>query len=287
MQRAAYLFFGLLFVGYLLLTRTQVTRQPAITAAREVQSPPAIKAVSNLAIEPDAQASETAEETVPPAEPQAAEVAAADEPQAAKHHFVSSVDDSRLCHICGENIYHAIHIWKNVAGILDGETPAPQAVASSPSYAEQMLAADSRLRAARGKVPRKLDWRLCQAAQDHANYCARTGYFDHHVNGDPRIRARRYGFPATDSIRSVTENMTCITQTVGGAFNAFRNSREHYQTILDDSYDLAGFAVAWEGKPSPVWVAVYGTEQPAAAQPAYWQPIYQPRFKRAILPWRR
>lgn len=43
------------------------------------------------------------------------ETAVASESEMAKHYFVPSVDTATLCHVCGENIYQPIHLWKNVS----------------------------------------------------------------------------------------------------------------------------------------------------------------------------
>lgn len=143
----------------------------------------------------------------------------------------------------------------------------PRASAAQFTVAEQMLAESNRIRALVGKPPQVLDPRLTSAAQEWVNYLVRTGQYSHYVNGDyrqgnPRTRARKYGFPATDSIYSVSENLTVSCQTAEEAFDDWRKSPSHYETVLGD-FDLAGFAMAEGGPYGNFWCAVYGNEAAA------------------------
>jgi len=92
---------------------------------------------------------------------------------------------------------------------------------------------------------------LTAAAQDHANYMARTGQFSHYTNGGPQGRAYKYGFGG-----GVRENIA----TGGGVDNAFvmwQNSGAHYASIVSATTD-AGFGYAVGPNGATYYVGVYG-----------------------------
>jgi hypothetical protein len=93
---------------------------------------------------------------------------------------------------------------------------------------------------------------LTQAAQDHANYMARTGQFSHYTNLGPQGRANKYGFSG-----GVLENIA----TGGGPENAFvmwQNSGAHYSSIVSGTTD-AGFGYAVGPNGATYFVGIYGT----------------------------
>lgn len=149
----------------------------------------------------------------------------------------------------------AVLLWQT---IVLGQLPP----LDETDVAEQMLTESNRIRAASGKPPQTLDQRLCQAAQDQANYCASTGYFDHYVNGNPRRRAAKYGFPVQDenSLDSVKENLAGNFHSVPNAFSGWQRSSGHYATMLEDR-PLCGFGMA-TGRSGNVFCAVYGNDHP-------------------------
>jgi uncharacterized protein YkwD len=138
------------------------------------------------------------------------------------------------------------------------ETQIFEDLPSGATLADQMLAENNRIRAAAGKPPQILDPRLCQAAQEQAEYLARTHYFDHYVNGTPRTRAARYGFPVRDAndMEAVKENIAGGFQSLENAFNGWVHSSGHYETMLENR-PLCGFGVA---KDKSRWVALYGDD---------------------------
>ncbi len=140
------------------------------------------------------------------------------------------------------------------------------------SITEQMLAENNRIRAAAGKPPQQLDQRLCQAAQNQADYCARTGAFDHYVNGNPRKRAASFGFPIQheNDLNSVKEILAGNFSNIPNAFSGWQQSSGHYATMLEDR-PLCGFGVA-RGGFGNVWCAVYGREHPQVAS----EPVQHP-----------
>lgn len=131
----------------------------------------------------------------------------------------------------------------------------------------QMLAHSNAIRMAAGKPPQALDERLCRAAQEQADYLARTGQFDHYANGNPRSRAAKHGFPVANEndIAAVQENIAGGFQTAANAFKGWTGSQGHYAAILADR-PLCGFGVAQDRSR---WVALYGNETPSASPDPY------------------
>lgn len=139
-------------------------------------------------------------------------------------------------------------------------TAQSHAAFSPPTLPEQMLAESNRIRANAipPKPPQTLDERLCKAAQDQADYIATTGQLSHNVNGDPRSRAAKYGFPSGD-FYSVREIIAPYALSVENAFSRWCNPPGgHYAAIISD-HDLCGFGVA-TGPYGTMYVGVYGRE---------------------------
>jgi uncharacterized protein YkwD len=114
-----------------------------------------------------------------------------------------------------------------------------------------MLVRNNNLRRRAGLVPHRMNPALAAAAQDHANYMARTGQFSHYTNGGPQGRAYKYGFGG-----GVRENIA----TGGGVDNAFgmwTNSGAHYASIVSSTTD-AGFGYAVGPNGATYFVGVYG-----------------------------
>jgi Cysteine-rich secretory protein family len=115
-----------------------------------------------------------------------------------------------------------------------------------------MLVRNNNIRRRVGLLPHRMNPALTAAAQDHANYMARTGQFSHYTNLGPQGRANKYGFSG-----GVRENIA----TGGGVDNAFvmwQNSGAHYASIVSGTTD-AGFGYAVGPNGSTYFVGVYGT----------------------------
>jgi uncharacterized protein YkwD len=98
-----------------------------------------------------------------------------------------------------------------------------------------------------------LSSRLTAAAQNHANYMARTGSFSHYSNGGPQGRVAMYGFR-----NGVRENIAMGQPSVDSAFNTWTASGAHYANMMSHS-DVAGFGYAVGANGQGYWVAVYGS----------------------------
>src|SRR5437868_12140095 len=90
---------------------------------------------------------------------------------------------------------------QSTAGATSGNAAASQASAAPearPLHRHPtlfgMLVRNNNLRRRVGLWPHRMNPALTAAAQDHANYMARTGQFSHYVNGGPSGRAYKYGY---------------------------------------------------------------------------------------------
>lgn len=115
-----------------------------------------------------------------------------------------------------------------------------------------MLTRNNATRTSRGMRPMFLSSRLTAAAQNHANYMARTGSFSHYTNGSPQGRVAQYGFRG-----GVRENIAMGQPSVESAFNTWTASGAHYANMMSHS-DVAGFGYAVAANGQAYWVAVYG-----------------------------
>jgi Cysteine-rich secretory protein family len=115
-----------------------------------------------------------------------------------------------------------------------------------------MLVRNNNVRRRVGLFPHRMNPALAAAAQDHANYMARTGQFSHYTNGGPQSRAYKYGFGG-----GVLENIA----TGGGvdtAFSMWQASGAHYSSMVSNTTD-AGFGYAVGPNGATYFVAIYGT----------------------------
>jgi len=100
---------------------------------------------------------------------------------------------------------------------------------------------------------------LAAAAQDHANYMARTGQFSHYTNGSPQSRANKYGFGG-----GVLENIA-MGGGLDNAFGMWTNSGAHYASIVSNTTD-AGFGYAVGPGGGTYFVGIYGTGSPGVGE---------------------
>jgi uncharacterized protein YkwD len=116
-----------------------------------------------------------------------------------------------------------------------------------------MLRRNNDIRRRVGLFPHRLNPALTAAAQDHANYMARTGQFSHYTNGGPQYRANKFGFRG-----GVRENIAYGTRSIDGAFNMWQNSGAHYASIVSGTTE-AGFGYAVGASGQVYWVGVYAS----------------------------
>jgi hypothetical protein len=118
-----------------------------------------------------------------------------------------------------------------------------------------MLVRNNLIRRRVGLPPHRMNPALTAAAQDHANYMARTGQFSHYTNGGPQGRAYKYGFTG-----GVRENIA-MGGDVDTAFNMWQASGAHYASIVSNTTD-AGFGYAIGPNGVAYFVGVYGNASP-------------------------
>ena len=116
-----------------------------------------------------------------------------------------------------------------------------------------MLRRNNEIRRRIGLRAHRMNPALTKAAQDHANYMARTGDFQHYSNGGPQGRAYRYGFRG-----GARENIAWNYRNVDAAFQAWVTSSGHYASLVSNTTD-AGFGYAISPNGATYWVGVYAT----------------------------
>ncbi|MFO0904497.1 MAG: CAP domain-containing protein [Pirellulales bacterium] len=117
---------------------------------------------------------------------------------------------------------------------------------------QRMLVRNNQMRGGVGLRSHRIDPALTKAAQDHANYMARTRDFSHYSNLGPSGRAQKYGFPY-----GVRENIAYGYPTVDAAFAGWQASGGHWANMTSGTTD-AGFGYAVSPDGTAYWVAVYG-----------------------------
>jgi uncharacterized protein YkwD len=116
----------------------------------------------------------------------------------------------------------------------------------------KMLDRNNALRRSAGLPPHRISPALTKAAQNHANFMARSGAFSHESNGGPMYRAQRYGYR-----NLVRENIALGQFDVTHVFSSWQSSGGHWANIASGTRD-AGFGCAVGPGGSRYWVAVYG-----------------------------
>jgi Cysteine-rich secretory protein family len=158
----------------------------------------------------------------------------------------------------------SVAVWCGLLGLCVSLALAEDAAHTGESAAQSrplhrhptlfgMLQRNNSIRRRVGLFPHRISPTLTRAAQDHANYMARTGQFSHYVNGGPQSRAGKYGFRG-----GVRENIAMGTRTVEGAFSMWQNSGAHYASIVSGTAE-AGFGYAVSPNGQAYWVGMYGT----------------------------
>ena len=130
----------------------------------------------------------------------------------------------------------------------------------------RMWKANNALRASVGLPPHRLSPELTRAAQDHAEFMARTGVFSHYANGGYIARAARHGYRG-----SVRENIAMGYGSIEAAFAGWRSSGGHWASIVSNTQD-AGFGYAVSSNGTPYYVGVYGSPAVEVAKPVVEDP---------------
>lgn len=116
-----------------------------------------------------------------------------------------------------------------------------------------MLTRNNNMRKRAGLLPHRMNPSLTKAAQDHANFMAKTGQFSHYVNGGHQYRANKFGFRG-----GVRENIAMNGGGLDNAFGMWQASGAHYASIVSATTD-AGFGYAVSAGGTVYYVGLYGT----------------------------
>jgi len=119
-----------------------------------------------------------------------------------------------------------------------------------------MLAESNAQRASVGLPAQTMSPKLCQAAQFHALYMARTGDFRHEANLGLSGRAKKFDFTG-----SYYENIAAGQRSIKQVFKDWRESPPHWKAITSKSVVAGfGYTIAKDGK--TYWVSMYGRPSP-------------------------
>ena len=139
--------------------------------------------------------------------------------------------------------------------------PSPaRAGAESSGYAQSVVDAMNRERAAHGLGPLRLESRLSLAAEDRVEDMLARRYFDHvspeGVSPFSWVKARGYRY------RLVGENLALGYRNSQSVVTGWMNSPGHRENILESGFDEVGIAFAdaspTRGYRGPLVVALYG-----------------------------
>lgn len=130
-------------------------------------------------------------------------------------------------------------------------------IAKPPRHAhpmiKQMLEVSNSYRGQQGRKLHRISPELTAAAQNHADYMARTGVFSHQANRGLLARVQDAGYPGM-----VRENIAMGYPSVNEVFAGWRNSSGHWASMISQETEDAGFGYAVSSRGEAYWVAVYG-----------------------------
>jgi len=133
-------------------------------------------------------------------------------------------------------------------------SPTPPPTAPVPVWAQLLCEAHNGDRLVFGVVPLTIDSALMAAAQDQANWMAKTSVMDHTgENGSTAAdRVAKAGFKAD----FVGENIASGYSDVHSVYNAWLSSQGHRKNILSNHYNNVGFGRA-QNSQRQYWVTVF------------------------------
>ncbi len=98
---------------------------------------------------------------------------------------------------------------------------------------------------------------LSNAAQNHANYMARTGNFSHRGEGrsTPAMRASKQGYKWTAIAENIAYGQTSVPEVV----RTWANSWGHNKNMLGD-FQHIGIGIATDNRGRIYWVNMFGNQ---------------------------
>ncbi len=128
--------------------------------------------------------------------------------------------------------------------------------ANHESMTKALLKLHNEQRADTGAPPLRMDDRLSAAAQDYAEFLARTGNFSHTSEGTPGSRAREQGY----RYHAIGENIAKGQTSPAMVVKSWMNSKGHRANILRKAFKDVGFGVATSKNGRLVWVTDFGSK---------------------------
>ncbi|WP_254509939.1 CAP domain-containing protein [Anatilimnocola floriformis] len=117
-----------------------------------------------------------------------------------------------------------------------------------------LLKLHNRERREDGEKPLKLNSKLSEAAQEYAEYLAKSGEFSHSAKGTMSSRVKDAGYKP----RAVGENIAVGQKSTSSVLKSWMHSEGHKKNILSDKYSEVGFGIAKDKKGRLLWVTDFG-----------------------------
>lgn len=105
-----------------------------------------------------------------------------------------------------------------------------------------------------GKKPLKLNARLTVAAQEYADYLAKSGKFSHTAKGTMSSRIKDAGYKP----KAVGENIAVGQSSATSVVRSWMDSEGHKKNILRKEFTEVGFGIAQDKKGRLLWVTDFG-----------------------------
>ena len=126
--------------------------------------------------------------------------------------------------------------------------------ADSEKTRADLLKLHNRERRDDGEKPLKLNNKLSEAAQEYADYLAKSGKFSHTAKGTMSSRVKDAGYKP----RAVGENIAVGQKSASSVLKSWMHSEGHKRNILSDKYTEVGFGIAKDKKGRLLWVTDFG-----------------------------
>lgn len=144
-----------------------------------------------------------------------------------------------------------------IAGTLVATTAtgfAAEVAPNSDQTRKDLLKLHNRQRKEEGEKPLKLNAKLSEAAQDYAEYLAKSGKFSHTAKGTMSSRVKDAGYKP----KAVGENIAVGQRSVSTVLKSWMHSEGHKKNILSGKYTEVGFGIARNKEGRLLWVTDFG-----------------------------
>jgi uncharacterized protein YkwD len=143
------------------------------------------------------------------------------------------------------------------AALVVGVEPSPAVQELSPQKTrEELLKLHNQERKKEDLSPLRLNPDLTRAAQEYAEFLARSGEFGHKIKGTPRSRVKDAGYKP----KAVGENIAIGQPTPSLVFKDWLESKVHQENILREDFSEVGFGFATDKEGQMIWVTDFGDQ---------------------------